>query len=88
MGNVFIWIRLIYWRNTVSKEQTPVKAIKSFVKAESDGDYQLTVAKWEKQTGNKAEPDSLKVKLQRKTQEVKERENNRQRQHYRGDRGS
>lgn len=60
-------------------EQTPVKAIKSFVKAESDGDYQLAVAKWEKQTGNKAEPDSLKVKLQRKTQEVKERENNRQR---------
>ena len=68
-------------------EQTPVKAIKSFVKAESDGDYQLAVAKWEKQIGNKAEPDSLKVKLQRKTQEVKERENNRQSHHYRSDRG-
>ena len=51
------------------------------------GDYQLAVAKWEKQTGNKAEPDSLKVKLQRKTQEVKERENNRQSHHYRSDRG-
>ena len=75
---------------TVAKaepEQTPVKAIKSFVKAESDGDYQLAVAKWEKQTGNKAEPDSLKVKLQRKTQEVKERENNRKSYHYRSDRG-
>ena len=75
---------------TVAKaepEQTPVKAIKSFVKAESDGDYQLAVAKWEKQTGNKAEPDSLKVKLQRKTQEVRERENNRQSHHYRSDRG-
>ena len=51
------------------------------------GDYQLAVAKWEQQTGNKAEPDSLKVKLQRKTQEVKERENNRQSHHYRSDRG-
>ena len=36
------------------------------------GDYQLAVAKWEQQTGNKAEPDSLKAKLQRKQQEVKE----------------
>ena len=35
-------------------------------------DYQLAVAKWEQQTGNKAEPDSLKAKLQRKQQEVKE----------------
>ena len=41
----------------------------------------------EQQTGNKAEPDSLKAKLQRKTQEVKERENNRQSHHYRSDRG-
>ena len=41
-------------------------------------DYQSAVAKWEQQTGNKAEPDSLKAKLQRKTQEVKEQENNRQ----------
>ncbi len=50
-------------------------------------DYQLVAAKWEQQTGNKAEPDSLKAKLQRKTQEVKERENNRQSHHYRSDRG-
>ena len=50
-------------------------------------DYQSAVAKCEQQTGNKAEPDSLKAKLQRKTQEVKERENNRQSHHYRSDRG-
>ena len=50
-------------------------------------DYQSVIAKWEQQTGNKAEPDSLKAKLQRKTQEVKERENNRQSHHYRSDRG-
>ena len=50
-------------------------------------DYQSTVAKWEQQTGNKAEPDSLKAKLQRKTQEVRERENSRQSHHYRADRG-
>ena len=50
-------------------------------------DYQSAVTKWEQQTGNKAEPDSLKAKLQRKTQEVRERENNRQSHHYRSDRG-
>lgn len=50
-------------------------------------DYQSAVARWEQQTGNKVESDSIKAKLQRKTQEVKERENNRQRQHYRSDRG-
>ena len=50
-------------------------------------DYQSAVTKWEQQTGNKAEPDSLKAKLQRKTQEVRERENNRQSYHYRSDRG-
>lgn len=50
-------------------------------------DYQSAVTKWEQQTGNKAESDSLKAKLQRKTQEVKERENNRQSHHYRSDRG-
>ena len=50
-------------------------------------DYQSAVARWEQQTGNKAGPDSLKAKLQRKTQEVKERENNRQSHHYRADRG-
>ena len=50
-------------------------------------DYQSIVAKWEQQTGNKAESDSLKTRLQRKQQEVKERENNRQSHHYRADRG-
>ena len=54
---------------------------------EEYSDYQSAVAKWEQQTGNKAETDSLKAKLQRKTQEVKERENNRQSHHYRADRG-
>ena len=49
-------------------------------------DYQSAVARWEQQTGNKAESDSLKARLQRKTQEVKGRENNRQSQHYRSDR--
>ncbi len=50
-------------------------------------DYQSAVARWEQQTGNKVEPDSLKAKLQRKMQEVEERENNRQSHHYRADRG-
>lgn len=50
-------------------------------------DYQSAVAKWEQQTGNKAELDSLKAKLQRKKQEVMERENNKQSYHYRSDRG-
>ena len=49
-------------------------------------DYQAAVAKWEQQTGNKVEPDSLKAKLQRKTQEVKERENNRQSHQHKMDR--
>lgn len=35
-------------------------------------DYQSAVVKWEQQTGNKAESDSLKAKLQRKQQEAKE----------------
>lgn len=47
----------------------------------------LAVAKWEQQTGNKAESDSMKARLQRKQQEVQERENNRQSYHYRSDRG-
>ena len=50
-------------------------------------DYLSAVARWEQQTGNKAESDSLKTRLQRKQQEVKERENNRQSHHYRADRG-
>ena len=50
-------------------------------------DYQSAVARWEQQAGNKAESDSLKARLQRRAQEVKERENNRQSQHYRSDRG-
>ena len=35
-------------------------------------DYQSAVVKWEQQTGNKTESDSLKAKLQRKRQEAKE----------------
>ena len=50
-------------------------------------DYQLAVSRWEQQTGNKAESDSLKSRLQRKQQEVKERENNRQSHYCRNDRG-
>ena len=49
--------------------------------------YQSAIARWKQQTVNKVEPDNLKAKLQRKTQEVKERENNRQSHHYRADRG-
>ena len=44
-------------------------------------DYQSAVTKWEQQTGNKVESDSLKARLQRMQQEVKEREKNRQKQH-------
>ena len=36
-------------------------------------DYQSAVARWEQQAGNKAESDSLKARLQRKAQEVKDR---------------
>lgn len=50
-------------------------------------DYQLAVARWEQQDGNNAESNSLMVRLQRKQQEVKERESNRQSYHYRNDRG-
>ena len=50
-------------------------------------DYQSAVAKWERQTGNKAESDSFRARLQRKQQEVKGRENNRQSHYYRNDRG-
>ena len=68
------------------------KSVKEFLaefkasKAEY-ADYQSAVAEWEKLTGNKAESDSMKARLQRKQQEVKERENNRQSHHYRSDRG-
>ena len=50
-------------------------------------DYQSAVAKWEQQSGNKAESDSMKARLQRKQQEVQERENNRQSHHHKKDRG-
>lgn len=50
-------------------------------------DYQSAVARWEQQTGNKAESDSLKARLRRKQQEVKEQESNRQSHYYRNDRG-
>ena len=50
-------------------------------------DYLSAVTRWEQQTGNKAESDSLKARLQRKQQEVKERENNRPSHYYRNDRG-
>ena len=49
-------------------------------------DYQSAVARWEQQTGNKAESDSLKARLRRKQQEVKEQESNRQSHYYRNDR--
>lgn len=42
-------------------------------------DYQSAVARWEQKTGNKAESDSLKVRLQNKQKEVRERESNKQR---------
>lgn len=50
-------------------------------------DYQSVVAKWEQQTGNKVESDSMKARLQRKQKEVQERENNRQSHHHKRDRG-
>ena len=50
-------------------------------------DYQSAVAKREQQTGNKAESDSFRARLQQKQMEVKERENNRQSHYYRNDRG-
>ena len=50
-------------------------------------DYQSAVARWKKQTGNMAEVDSFRARLQQKQQEVKERENKRQSHYYRNDRG-
>ena len=44
------------------------------------------VKKWEQQTGNKVESDSIQARLQRKQQEVKEQENNRQSHHCGTDR--
>ena len=49
-------------------------------------EYQSAVAKWKQQTGNKAESESFRKRLQQKQQEVKERENNRQSHYYRNDR--
>ena len=51
-------------------------------------DYQSAVTKWEQQTGNKAESDSMKARLQRKQQEVQERENSRQSHQHKKDRGA
>ena len=50
-------------------------------------DYQSEVAKWEQQTGNMVESDSMKARLKRKQKEVQERENNRQSHHHKKDRG-
>ena len=50
-------------------------------------DYQSAVTRWEQKTGNKAESDSFRARLQQKQMEVKERENNRQSHYYRSDRG-
>ena len=51
-------------------------------------DYQSAVAKWEQQTGNKVESDSMRARLQRKQQEVQERENSRQSYQHKNDRGA
>lgn len=40
-------------------------------------EYQSAVARREQQTGNKAESDSFRARLQQKQMEIKERENNR-----------
>ena len=50
-------------------------------------DYQSAVARWKKQTGNMAEVDCFRARLQQKQQEVKERDNKRQSHYYRNDRG-
>ena len=42
----------------------------------------------EQQTGNKAESDSMKARLQRKQQEMQERENSRQSHQHKNDRGA
>lgn len=69
-----------------------IKNVKEFLaeyrssKAEHN-DYQSAVARWEQQTGNKAESDSFRARLQQKQMEVKEREDNRQSHYYRNDRG-
>ena len=67
------------WLNHVNSDNDASKAEYS--------DYQSAVARWEQQTGNEAESDSFRTRLQRKQMEVKERENNRQSHHYRSDRG-
>lgn len=50
-------------------------------------DYQSAVTRWEQMTGNKAESDSFRARLQQKQMEVKVRENNKQSHYYRSDRG-
>ena len=71
-----------YGYKNVKEFMTEFKASKA-----EYADYQSAVARWKQQTGNKAESDSMKARLQRKQQEVQERENNRQSYHYRSDRG-
>ena len=44
-------------------------------------DYQSAVSRWEQQTGNKAETESIKARLQKKQQEVKEQEVKEQNMH-------
>ena len=48
--------------------------------------YKLEVVKWEQETGHKIKENTFKEKLQQKQQEVKEREGNRMKHHFKHDR--
>ncbi len=69
------------------------KNVKSFMteyslaKAEY-GNYRTAVAKWEKQTGMKLEPESIKSRLAQKRKEIEEREEHRKKTYYRSDRSA
>lgn len=79
MSSIFLTKKLHFLNgeNIQNKNGIDNKNVKEFLaeykasKAEYT-DYQSAVAKWEQQTGNKAESDSMKARLQRKQQEVKE----------------
>lgn len=69
------------------------KNVKSFLteyavaKAEY-GNYRTAVTKWEKQTGMKLEPESIKARLAQKRKEIEEQEKYKKKSYYRSDRSA
>lgn len=69
------------------------KNVKSFMaeysaaKAEY-ANYRIAVSKWEKQTGRKLEPESIKARLAQKRKKIEEQEEYKKKSYYRSDRSA